>query len=246
MITKMTGVLTRVLDDEARVQVGPIEYQVLIPETVRRQLQLRTGREVTFHVTEFLEGNGGGNRFVPRRIGFLTETELEFFDLFCTVEKIGVKKALRAMSRSVKEIADAVSRQDARWLATLPGIGAQTADQIIISLKRKVTRFALMAAAQQPSLPEPAEAAPVPDAVVEANGKKKGNGKKKAAAEAEEPASEPLVTPADGQLIEDVYQALMGLGLNPLDARSKLDGLLTCGKPFKTLQEALNLIYQKR
>ena len=41
MITKMTGTLTRVFDDEARLQVGPFEYQVLIPEFVRRQVQSR-------------------------------------------------------------------------------------------------------------------------------------------------------------------------------------------------------------
>lgn len=57
------------------------------------------------------------------------------------------------------------------------------------------------------------------------------------------PAPEPLVTAADGQLIEDVYQALMSLGHNPIEARTRLDGLLTCGKPFRNLQEALALIY---
>jgi holliday junction DNA helicase RuvA len=245
MITKMTGVLNRLLteESEARLQVGPLEYQVLIPESARRHLHARTGQTVTFHVTEFLEGNGGGNRFVPRRIGFLTEAELEFFDLFCTVDKIGVKKALKAMARPMKDIAEAISRQDSRWLSSLPGIGATTAEQIIISLKRKVTRFALMTP-QQSTLPD-GEPAPTPDAVVEENGKaKKANGKKKAAAE--EVPSEPLVTPADGQLIEDVYQALMGLGLNPIEARTKLDALLTCGKPFKSLQDALTLIYAQK
>ena len=131
MITKMTGLLTRVLDDEVRLQIGAIEYQLLVPEAVRRQIQLRIGQEVTFHVTEYLEGNSGGSRFVPRRIGFNTEAELEFFELFCTVEKIGAKKALKAMARPVKEIADAISRQDVRWLSTLPGIGATTAEQIV-------------------------------------------------------------------------------------------------------------------
>src|SRR5439155_26782212 len=121
---------------------------------------------VTFHTSEYLEGNAGGNRFVPRRIGFLTEAELEFFDLFCTVDKIGVKKALKAMARSIKEIAEAISRQDARWLSTLPGIGAVTAEQIITSLKRKVTKFALMT---PPAPPEGGE--PAPDAVVEAKSK---------------------------------------------------------------------------
>src|SRR5262245_313042 len=137
MITKMTGVLARVLDDEVRLQVGPFEYQVLVPEAVRRVIRMRTGAEVTFHVDASLEGNAGGNRFVPRRVGFLTEAELEFFELFCTVEKIGSKKALKAMARPVKEIADAIARQDARWLSTLPGIGATTAEQIVTTLKRK-------------------------------------------------------------------------------------------------------------
>jgi Holliday junction DNA helicase RuvA len=54
------------------------------------------------------------------------------------------------------------------------------------------------------------------------------------------------VTAADGRLIEDVYEALMGLGLNPLEARSKLDDLLTCGKPFRNLQEAITLIYAQK
>ena len=226
MITKMTGVLTRVLDDEARVEVGPFEYQVLIPEAVRRQVQLRTGQEVTFHVTEYLEGNQSASRFVPRRVGFLTELELEFFELFCTVEKIGAKKALKAMARPVKEIADAINRQDARWLSTLPGIGAATSEQIVTTLKRKVTKF-LMGG----------EATPV---VVEAESKP---GKRKPAANGD---AAPASNLPDGRLVDDIYQALMGLGHSPIEARTRLDGLLSCGKPFKTLDEALTLIYATR
>ena len=128
MITKMTGTLTRVLDDEVRLQVGPIEYQLLVAEAVRRVIQMRSGEELTFHISEYLEGNSSGNRFIPRLIGFIHESELDFFDLFCTVEKIGVKKALKAMARPVREIADAIARQDVKWLSTLPGIGATTAE----------------------------------------------------------------------------------------------------------------------
>jgi Holliday junction DNA helicase RuvA len=83
-------------------------------------------------------------RVVPRLIGFATEAELEFFDLFCTVDKVGVRKALKAFVRPIKEIANAIQRQDAKWLTTLPGVGAATAEQIIATLKRKVTKFALM------------------------------------------------------------------------------------------------------
>jgi Holliday junction DNA helicase RuvA len=245
MITKMTGVLTRCRHDEddVRLQIGPFEYQLMVPEAVRRQVQMMTGRELTFHITEYLEGNSSGNRFVPRRVGFLHEHELEFFELFCTVEKIGVKKALKAMAFSVKTIADAISRQDAKWLSALPGIGPTTAEQIVTTLKRKVMKFTMLNTPAPVAAPA-AETAP--DAVVD----EKPSGKKTKAAKkpAEEPApaTEPLVTAADGQLIEDVYQALMGLGLNPLEARAKLDSLLTCGKPFRSMQEAITLLYAQK
>jgi Holliday junction DNA helicase RuvA len=217
MITKLTGTLTRVLDDEVRVQVGPFEYQVLVAEAVRRVIQMKSGEEITFHIAEYLEGNSGGNKFVPRKIGFITEAELDFFDLFCTVEKIGAKKALKAMARPVREIADAITRQDTKWLATLPGIGATTAEQIVTTLKRKVMSFA--AGPGETGAAEP--------------GKKKKPG--------EEPAPG-----TDGKVIDEVYQALMGLGLNPAEARTKLDSLLTSGKTFTTAQEGLTILFSNR
>ena len=75
----------------------------------------------------------------------MNEAELEFFELFCTVDKIGAKKALKAMGRPIKEMADAIQRQDVKWLTTMPGIGKQSAEQIIATLKNKVTRFAMAA-----------------------------------------------------------------------------------------------------
>lgn len=143
MITKITGTLTHVLDEEARLQVGAFEYQILIPECVRRQIQTRTGGEITFHILEYIEGNQNSNRMIPRRVGFITEAEREFFELFCTVDKIGAKKALKAMGRPIKEMADAIQRQDVKWLTTMPGIGKQSAEQIIATLKNKVTKFAM-------------------------------------------------------------------------------------------------------
>ncbi len=153
MITKMAGKLSRVLDEEIRLQVGPFEYQVLVPEFVRRQIQTRTGEEITFHIIEYLEANQMSSRMVPRKIGFLHDAELEFFDLFCTVDKIGVKKALKAMGRPIKEIAEAIQRKDTKWLTTLPGIGKTTADQIVATLNAKVTRFALMSAPTSDGVP---------------------------------------------------------------------------------------------
>jgi Holliday junction DNA helicase RuvA len=145
MITKITGVLNRVLDEEVRLQVGALEYQVLVADFVRRQIQERVGQDLTLHTSEYLEGNPMQGKVVPRLIGFSSEAEMEFFELICTVDKIGVRKAIKALVRPVKEIAEAIQRQDAKWLTTLPGVGTATAEQIIATLRRKVTKFALMA-----------------------------------------------------------------------------------------------------
>ncbi len=146
MITKISGVLNRVLDEEVRLQVATFEYQVLVPEFVRRQLQGHIGQEITLHTSEYHEGNPMQGRMVPRLIGFMTEAELEFFELFCTVDKVGVRKAIKALVRPVREMADAIQRQDAKWLTTLPGVGPSTADQIVATLRKKVTKFALIPA----------------------------------------------------------------------------------------------------
>lgn len=145
MITRITGILNRVLDDEVRLQVGALEYQVLVPEFVRRRLADRLGVEVTLHTSEYFDGNPMQGKVVPRLLGFTSEFELDFFELFCTVDKVGTRKAIKALVRPIKEIADAIQRQDAKWLTTLPGVGTATAEQIVTTLRRKVTRFALVA-----------------------------------------------------------------------------------------------------
>ena len=88
-------------------------------------------------------------RMTPRLIGFLSEVEREFFELFCSVDGVGVKKALRAMVRPVKEVATAIEEQDAKLLSALPGIGPAMSERIIAKLRRKVPKFALMVAQQE-------------------------------------------------------------------------------------------------
>jgi Holliday junction DNA helicase RuvA len=149
MITKITGCLNRVLEEEIRLQVGSLEYQILVPEFVRRHMQALVGKEVTLYTSEYFEGNPMHGRLVPRLIGFISEPEIEFFELFCTVDKVGTRKAIKALMRPIREIADAIQRQDAKWLTSLPGIGPATAEQMVATLRRKVTKFALMPSAQR-------------------------------------------------------------------------------------------------
>ncbi len=154
---------------------------------------------------QYFEGNMNTGKMIPRLVGFLAEAELEFFELICTVEKIGVRKALKALTRPIKEIADAISRQDAKWLTTLPGIGPASADQVIATLRRKVTKFALM-----------------PTVTVD--------------------GTTPI---AAADVIEDAYRALLTVGLNPAEARDRLDAVLAGGKSYKNVEDILMAIYAK-
>jgi Holliday junction DNA helicase RuvA len=151
MITKVTGIPAAVAADTLTLAVGAFEYEILIPEFARRNLQDKLGREVSLHTVEYLEGNAMQGRLIPRLVGFLNPIEREFFDMFCEVDGVGVKKALRAMVRPVQEVAAMIEEQDAKGLATLPGIGPATADRIIAKLRRKVPKFALLVAGEAAS-----------------------------------------------------------------------------------------------
>lgn len=151
MITKITGTPVAVAIDTLTLAVGAFEYEILIPEFARRHLQDKIGREVCLHTIEYLEGNAMQGRLIPRLVGFLSPIEREFFDMICEVDGVGVKKALRAMVRPVQDVATMIEEQDAKGLATLPGIGPATADRIIAKLRRKVPKFALLVAGEAAS-----------------------------------------------------------------------------------------------
>jgi Holliday junction DNA helicase RuvA len=54
------------------------------------------------------------------------------------------------MVRPVQEVAALIEDQDAKGLATLPGVGPATAERIIAKLRRKVPKFALLVARDTP------------------------------------------------------------------------------------------------
>lgn len=149
LITKITGRLASLTETEAFLFYEPFEYEVLVPEFTRRQLQMQIGQTITLHTIQYIDGNvQKGGRMTPRLIGFISEIEKQFFEVFCSVGGLGVKKALRAMVRPVPDVAAAIERQDVKTLATLPGIGATTAENIIAQLRRKMGKFALLVAAE--------------------------------------------------------------------------------------------------
>ncbi len=117
MITKITGRLVALAGDTLTLAVGAYEYEVLIPEFTRRQLQDSINKETSLHTIEYFEGDPTRGRLTPRMVGFTSGIEREFFELFCQVDGVGVKKALRAMVRPVQEVAMLIEDQDAKGLA---------------------------------------------------------------------------------------------------------------------------------
>ena len=144
MIRKISGKLIQLRDDRAELQVDAFQYEVLIPDFVRRQLGTSVGQTVTFHTIYYFEGNPAQGRMTPRLIGFSNEIEREFFEMFCSVDGVGVRKALRAMVRPVRDVAVMIEEQDAKGLSALPGVGPATAERIIAKLRRKMSKFALL------------------------------------------------------------------------------------------------------
>ena len=154
MITKITGRVVAAAGDIATIAAGPFEYEVLIPEFCRRRLSGMIGDETSLHTLEYLEGDPARGKLTPRLVGFTAAVEREFFDMFCQVDGIGVRKALRAMVRPVEELAVMIEEQDAKGLATLPGIGPATAERVIAKLRRRVPKFALLVARDAPPAAE--------------------------------------------------------------------------------------------
>jgi len=144
VITQMRGIVRAVAEEEVILGVEPFDVEVLIPENARRQLQGKVGELVTLHTIFYIEGNQMAGRMNPRLVGFLSPVDREFFDVFCSVDGVGVRKALRAMVRPVRELARTIQDQDVRTLATYPGIGEATAERIVAKLRRKVGKFALI------------------------------------------------------------------------------------------------------
>ena len=144
VLTKVRGILQTVANESLTLLVDPFEIEVLIPEHTRRQVQSKLGEPITLHTILYIEGGSMVSRLLPRLVGFTSAIDREFFEIFCSVDGVGARKALRAMVRPVRELARSIQDQDVKLLATFPGIGEATAERIVAKLRRKVGKFALI------------------------------------------------------------------------------------------------------
>ena len=213
MITMIRGIVRSVGEEELTLAVDPCEIEVAIPEMARRQLQGKVGEMILLHTLFYIEGNQMGGRMTPRLVGFLSAIDREFFEIFCSVDGVGVRKALRAMVRPVRDTARTIQDQDVKSLATSPGIGEAMAERIVAKLRRKVGKFALIVGAE-------ADAAAA--SAAESNGQ---------------------LDNAEPDVIRDTFAALVSVGHTESQARQAIDRVLTGKKKFKTVADMIDAIY---
>jgi len=168
MISRIEGRLVAVVGGRAHVQCGDLTYEVLVPAADQQRLAASIDESVSFHTLHYLEGQGQGTSFVPRLIGFDSETDRAFFELFTSVQRMGNRKALRALALPFGTIAEAIATRDVDVLKSLPEVGKRTAQTIVTELHDKVDRFVELkppASAVAASGGEAARSALVRDAV---------------------------------------------------------------------------------
>jgi holliday junction DNA helicase RuvA len=219
VITHVRGLLRAVNEEDLVLGLEAYDLEVLIPEVARRHLQGQINQPVALHTIFYIEGNQMSGRMVPRLVGFLSPIDREFFEIFCSVDGVGVRKALRAMVRPTRELARMVQDQDTRMLATFPGIGEALAERIVAKLRRKVGKFTLIVGG-------PDAAAPGAPAAAEANGHAEN---------------------AEPDVIRDTYAALLSVGHSDSQARAAIDRALAGSKKkYRSVADMIDAIYKTR
>jgi Holliday junction DNA helicase RuvA len=147
MIAYIEGRLLKKDDDRILLLANQVGYEILVPAFVRDTLnEKEVGDEVAFYI--YYHQTERQPR--PVLIGFNLEAEKEFFQYFISVDAIGPLKAAKAMTISVRDIANAIENNDIDQLKRLKGIGLRSAQKIIATLQGKMGKFAMIRKSDTP------------------------------------------------------------------------------------------------
>lgn len=132
MIAYIKGILAEVYEDGIVVEAGSIGYNIMVSGNVIGMLP-GIGSEVKIHTYTHVREDA----FLL--YGFLTRDDLEIFKKCITVSGIGPKGALAILSvMDADSLRFAIISGDAKAIAKAPGVGARTAERLILELKDKV------------------------------------------------------------------------------------------------------------
>ncbi len=144
MIASIKGKITQYLENTVIVDTGALSYEVFVSASVLQRLQENQDSDgnvslITYHYLQITPASA--NEIL---VGFLNEVERDFFLDFIKVSGIGPRAAVKALNKSIGEIAQAIDRADTKYLKTLPGIGEQKAKEIVAKLQSKMGKYTLI------------------------------------------------------------------------------------------------------
>lgn len=146
MISYLEGKIIEIYDDRITLLVNGIGYDVLIPSYAMNEIRMDAASDGGLKL--YISYNQTERQPKPVLVGFKSPLDKKFFELFITVEDIGPAAAIKALVKSVREIAGFIEEKDTRALRQLKGIGERKAEKIIATLKGKVAMYALIPEAE--------------------------------------------------------------------------------------------------
>ena len=132
MYAYFKGIVAEIEEDNIVLECNHIGYNIKVPASVINDLA-GTGAEVKIYTYTSVREDA----FVL--YGFLTKDDLRMFKQLITVNGIGPKGALGILSvLSASDLRFAILAGDAKAISKAPGVGAKSAERIILELKNKV------------------------------------------------------------------------------------------------------------
>ncbi|MBP7217281.1 MAG: Holliday junction DNA helicase RuvA [Candidatus Omnitrophica bacterium] len=144
MIARISGKIIERGTNFLLIDVQGLSYEVFLPVAVMQRIDEQVRPDGTIELITFHYLQVEPSRNTPVLVGFLSEVEKEFFQVFITVSGIGPRAALKALNQPISLIAQAIDEGDMKFLQSLPGIGQQRAREIVAKLQHKVGKFGLI------------------------------------------------------------------------------------------------------
>lgn len=133
MYSYIRGVLAEIEENQIVVENHGIGYEISVPGQVLDYLP-SIGEEVKIYTYHYVREDA------ILLYGFLSREDVRIFKMLIGVSGIGPKGALAILSvLSTDDLRFAILGDDAKAIAKAPGVGAKTAQRVIIELKDKMS-----------------------------------------------------------------------------------------------------------
>lgn len=133
MIRYVKGMLALVEEDGIIIEAGGIGYRIRVSAMTLSALP-RIGNTVQLYT--YLQVREDAFSL----FGFLSSEELSLFEQLIGVSGVGPKAALSILSvLSANDLKFAILSEDAKAISRAPGIGAKTAQRVVMELKDKIS-----------------------------------------------------------------------------------------------------------